>query len=697
MGFIPVTPQAQEALVIAQENKVFADALAKGQITQAQYDAAMKAQRARLTDQTVPEGGVKLTAWTKNYQASQAYYQSIGYSQYGGLYPVPSLPEGAKVEKVEEKVTSEGTKTLEFTVSQPAKQASTQTASTQSKGLGEIFFGPNLVDKQMRQIAETQAMKADPVGYTVKKVITIGGTAAMLVNPATAVVGGAISTGFTQGVKAFQGGGLLTPQEATESFMFGSLFSVGSQGVYQGAAKLSPVVLEPTLKGAVVRAGIGAGLGGGASFVISGGDPYATAVGAGLGAGFSATVDIARGINRAYVQPKAAKSLTQSYEAQARLNEKYLYDYGEAAGVWRPTTGQKIVMAVTGAKPKAPAAGIVASGGPAEIIVGGQPQVVGGLSLQQMQAMDAAFDLAVAPRTSGLIISKAPAIPKVVAPKTLPLYFGLGTELFSFQQLKAQEKVLPVEKGLPESTLAYDYQGPLSFSRSGQLQALNVQGKLAFRTWPTVQEIAPTQVAAPSSPMKPFIVNAPTPQQVKESQGVISKVTVPELSKVSAPQVMPVAETQQKQVQNPFLRFRGPAYYQRQIEQEIEETALPVVYPVQSPLAAPPILAKESSVFSIPSYRAGVVPVAGPALAVATTPVLKVGGGPMPEYKLDVTETGMPTFPELPAPKSPYWPNIGGKSMARSVADWPVLKGDYLASVKRKYPIYTPSQLLFGV
>lgn len=49
----PASPQEREAEVIRQENLVFADALARGYISQEQYDVAMAKQNARLNDNVV--------------------------------------------------------------------------------------------------------------------------------------------------------------------------------------------------------------------------------------------------------------------------------------------------------------------------------------------------------------------------------------------------------------------------------------------------------------------------------------------------------------------------------------------------------------------------------------------------------------------------------------------------------------------
>lgn len=294
---------------------------------------------------------------------------------------------------------------------------------------------------------------------------------------------------------------------------------------------------------------------------------------------------------------QAQTKLTKSYENHARNVEDYLeatnYPAGEKLteyalthgeplpGVWRPTTSERVIMKVTGATPSKPASGVVSFGGPVEVFdpKTGKIGVSGGLNLRQLEAVSGAFDMSVAPGTSGLMISKPYLTPKPNLPQKLPTYFGVGESIFSFSEAKAEPYLNEneiVEKGLPESFLDYNYQGPLSFKRVSPSQT-NVQGKTAFTKWPTKNKVTPMDVEYSGRTVNPrtqYVNKVEPVSQPKNSlqtemqRNVISDVSV-------KPTQFMLQNTYQKQnVKSPFA-YQGPSYYpSSKMSEEIEEQTI---------------------------------------------------------------------------------------------------------------------------
>ena len=300
------------------------------------------------------------------------------------------------------------------------------------------------------------------------------------------------------------------------------------------------------------------------------------------------------------VSGQAQAKLTESYEKHAMNVESYMeatnYPAGEKLtayalehgeplpGVWRPTTSQRIIMKVTGATPSKPASGVVSFGGPVEMFDAktGKMGVAGGLNLRQLEAVGGAFDMTVAPGTSGLMISRPYLTPKPNLPQRLPTYFGIGESIFSLNEAKAEPLTQNIdlpEKGLPESFLDYDYRGSMSFKRVSNLKETNVQGKTAFSKWPSKSEVSPKEVTYSAKTINPKT-------EFKEPKSTISQpanlgATQLELQKnvisgtgVKSTQFIYQGIRQNQKAKNPFSVYQGPSYYPQNVSEETEEVSI---------------------------------------------------------------------------------------------------------------------------
>jgi hypothetical protein len=311
------------------------------------------------------------------------------------------------------------------------------------------------------------------------------------------VASGALSYGISEGVSYFTTKEFLPLEKKVQAFAVGEVFAVGFGGA-QHAAITTTKALAPSLASSkiampLIKAGAVAPVGYVGGYVTSGGDKQAALVGAGLAFGASLGLDAAR-VGAGKLQTAASKKLTTSYDKHTLDVQKYFestnyemganlkqytLQYGEPLpGVWKPTLGEKALMTLTHAKPKAPASSIVSFDAPAEIMTPTGKQFIGGLSIKDLQAASGSFDLAFAPKSS-LYVTSSGVIAKSTTSKTLPLYFGLGQDLIKVSDIKVEST--PKEQGLPDSFLDYDYRGPLSFKRpqlfygSGQSQYVTYQ------------------------------------------------------------------------------------------------------------------------------------------------------------------------------------------------------------------------------
>lgn len=246
----------------------------------------------------------------KAWQESVSFYTKAGYAQFGGKYAPVNVPVGYDVASI-----TEGAAGLEVTLKPNGKP----TALDQAKQLALIKEHAALRARQGTAVtgltteqiisrlsdADKEAFKVWQSERVTNTMVDMGtffaaGIAIPIIGPTAAIQGAVIGAGVTQGMKtasvAWQGGdvgkSLLTPEETVEAIAGGIIFSGISKGVMSGIKSFAPTTVAESvsaqgLKGAFSRASVHAGLGGGVSFVVSGGDPQETAKGAAFGALFS--------------------------------------------------------------------------------------------------------------------------------------------------------------------------------------------------------------------------------------------------------------------------------------------------------------------------------------------------------------------------------------------------------------------------
>ncbi len=289
----------------------------------------------------------------------------------------------------------------------------------QQTPFASLFTSPSqLLGKSAQSAYE---MRTNPVGFVTQKVLEIGGAAAGLFGPAISiggkVVGGTVKTLITPsqlggyiagsiiGAQAVKSLGLqitLSPQpgqpyvsgnpslgvdrvlttgELRGAFASGALFAVGTAGVSYlvsgvlgsggliGKA-LAPTgfigsVVSPTTVGAisvvsgVALRGVGmAGVGATIGYLASGGDAESAMLGGIIAGGGSVLYDVARLGVAPKIRAKASAWLTERWDSRV----KETYEKGVASDTWETpklTQTEKFVKAVTGAKIKQGAKGIV--------------------------------------------------------------------------------------------------------------------------------------------------------------------------------------------------------------------------------------------------------------------------------------------------------------------------------------------------
>ena len=376
---------------------------------------------------------------------------------------------------------------------------------------------------------------ANPNEPAVREKITRGfdvstAAAGFAVAPVTAAKGALISPVISQGINVVEGKGLLSIPEVGKSMMQGAAFSVVAQGSMEGLG----IAGKAGLAAATARVGVNTGLGAGAGYVLSGGQPQAAIRGAEFGFGFGvagevinyggpkvksyATERLSQSYeptlhsgelweptvkeqilmkitgarpNSEYLQNRAQNILTESYDAQAKANIELIKTDGyrnipfdvepnlevrAAMGQmevqtesWQPTPKQAEMMQLVKVGPKPL---------PAQTVTA-KAYLEDTMSFKGMKAGaygEDAFDLAFAPKST----LKTEYVNPVTVDaqgmvRRLPVYFGLGQPyqtgygnkaVFTEFKMNPEPKDRqPLEKGIPESVLDYDYQGPLSFKK----------------------------------------------------------------------------------------------------------------------------------------------------------------------------------------------------------------------------------------
>jgi hypothetical protein len=263
----------------------------------------------------------------------------------------------------------------------PAPQvqaAPSQDLGQQAKGFASDFFsGIGKVLTGQRQSLPSLGL---PVGDTLTAgergaVKNVGlATVAILAIPAgpavgvsyVGVAGGeALGVGVNQAVKAFRGGGLLTPEEALQSAAEGGAFSLAGAGVLKGigaAGKALNIGLPKTNAGVLSasgkvlagagRVGVNTALGGGAGYVLSGGDVEAAKEGALFGAAFGLAGEAA-GVVAPRVQARMRDSIP-GQKAQSYINKYYDVDVATGKRGTEIGLGERVMQKALGVKPEKP-------------------------------------------------------------------------------------------------------------------------------------------------------------------------------------------------------------------------------------------------------------------------------------------------------------------------------------------------------
>jgi hypothetical protein len=281
---------AQQAKVqqLLNERATFESAYQAKQIKPEGYNTAMQYNTQQLSQQ-----GYDVKA---NYSPAPRPSQDF----VGPMPPVissfeatsqtqPTQQQSGALDQAKQQATTLG----DFRLRANTRQGTSPTGPT----MNQITANLNKEDKA--SFEQWQAEK--PVKAMVNLGLFVGaGAVAPVLGPVGAVQAVGLGLGIGQGAKtvsiAMQGGdirnSLLTPQEALEAAETGILFTGLSKGVMTGLTTLAPKSIAQTVsnqgaKGVFARAAVNAGIGGVASYGLSGGKPEAFVQGAAFGGAFS--------------------------------------------------------------------------------------------------------------------------------------------------------------------------------------------------------------------------------------------------------------------------------------------------------------------------------------------------------------------------------------------------------------------------
>lgn len=291
-----------------------------------------------------------------SYYGSKTFYEKYGYPQYAGIYQAPTVPSDINVEKVEitespaglniifqgiPKVTPLDTAMKKYQ-GEPivqAKYVTSQYAGTRTDSLrGNIGYSEE--GSGFRQITwsqytpeEQEALRGFLAGETTKKLTNLGMTLAaplaFVAAPVTAATGAGINVAISQGIKSYEGKGLLTGEEFLYGAGEGAIFSTGVSAAFKGIG-LIPKVGQAIVGSPVGRVGVMSGIGSTVGYVTSGFRPEGALYGAGYGALFGVGSEIiGYGIGKAAprvkasLQPRMQQSVDLSYRKAVESFTKY--------------------------------------------------------------------------------------------------------------------------------------------------------------------------------------------------------------------------------------------------------------------------------------------------------------------------------------------------------------------------------------
>ncbi|MFA5365676.1 MAG: hypothetical protein WC325_10900 [Candidatus Bathyarchaeia archaeon] len=257
-------------------------------------------------------------------------------------------------------------------VTPQAQAAPSQDLGQQAKGFAADFASG------ISKVLTGQRQSLPLSGLSVGDTLTAGergaiknvglATVSVLAIPAGPVVGAsslsvaggeALGVGVNQAFKAARGGGLLTPEEALQSAAEGGIFTLAGAGVLKGIGSAGKALNIGLPSGKVLagagRVGVNTALGGGAGYVLSGGDVEAAKQGALFGAAFGVAGEAA-GAVAPRVQAKMRESIP-GQKAQSYINQK-VYGFNEGkATVNSLNVGEKAMSKILDIKPQKPAVG----------------------------------------------------------------------------------------------------------------------------------------------------------------------------------------------------------------------------------------------------------------------------------------------------------------------------------------------------
>lgn len=237
--------------------------------------------------------------------------------------------------------------------------------------IGDLRGNIPVMQEPLPFTPQSEAQKTGMLGARVGTAIAL-----MVAAPAIAPSFGISSTGVvfgelvapivSQGFKAVQGGGLLTPEEALQSAAEGGVMSLVGMGAVKAAGSFAPKLLTP-LRGSASTGAKLVGLGGrtsvnmvvdaGQAYVKSGGDPTETAKGVAFGAAFNLGFEGA-GLVAPRLQAKLRESVP-GMKAQDYLNQYYKINPESNARELSLGLGEKAMMKITGQKPQEPSLNII--------------------------------------------------------------------------------------------------------------------------------------------------------------------------------------------------------------------------------------------------------------------------------------------------------------------------------------------------
>ncbi len=389
----------------------------------------------------------RLRHMTPEQRASDEYYRSIGHPEYAGKYAAPNLPQGAKVRSVREETMARATNA-------PRQMGGRETGEAVTGG--KLIFGVEVPGKSSKAAGFGDYKRNPP--RMIRPVRSGFGPSVGFWDPETGrqseVIGYDPATGEQVLAEVTYDGKGPSPAEGRALL-----------GMTATSVVAAPFAAPKLLLFEAGGVAVGEGLKYGATGQHLTGEEAVYSAGTGLLVG-STTLAVGRGVNQKYIQPRVERSLTASYEAQQRANVDALktgYDPWEVpeTKLWRPTGPQRLAMKITGARVNFH----MATQEVAASSYSNSAQFMGGIARN-----GDAFDFAISPKSSFLGLNKGelPIRPSASTGSRLPVAPVMQAWKEFKQDLKTVElneelRLRAAEKGIPESQLAYDYEGPLSF------------------------------------------------------------------------------------------------------------------------------------------------------------------------------------------------------------------------------------------